>query len=77
MARIQITVCDKCSSLERLVTQYDITHNNRTVTVDLCSEHGSPLDDLIGLVPDFSRWDATVVTNVTTLEDHRRRPDGK
>ncbi|PFG33344.1 hypothetical protein [Sanguibacter antarcticus] len=77
MARIQITVCDRCGSLERLVTQYDVTHANRTVTVDLCSEHGLPLDAIMNLVADAPLREAAAETNVTTLEDHRRRPDGK
>lgn len=51
MATLKITVCDTCGSLDRSTEPYGVTSRDRTVQLDLCSEHAAPLRALIELVP--------------------------
>ena len=46
VARITITVCDRCESTEGLVA-YDVKRDGGRVKVDLCRNHAAELEELI------------------------------
>lgn len=74
MAKLQITVCDKCGALDRSTKRYRLVGNERTVTVELCSEHGKPLDDIIALVPAATQTNRKHFdASITTIDEIERR----
>ena len=52
MAELRITVCDQCGALDRSVRRYTVITDRRSVQLDLCDEHGGPLDTVVDLIPE-------------------------
>lgn len=46
--KVQLVVCDVCQDPQRSTTPYAITSEGRRVSVDLCAEHGEPLQAFLG-----------------------------
>ena len=49
MARVNITVCDKCRTLGKLAKNYTIKLGGKVASLDLCDEDAAPLLELLEL----------------------------
>lgn len=47
MARLTVTVCDICERVDAPVSQYKLSQEGRSVTVELCAAHSEPLEALL------------------------------
>jgi len=65
VAKLSVTVCDECQSLERKTTSYRVLSDGRVGTADLCDLHNRPLEALlrtIGTRPTRAVFSDQVVT---------------
>jgi len=46
--KVQLVVCDVCKDTQRSTKPYAVTSEGRRVSVDLCDEHGQPLEVFLG-----------------------------
>lgn len=47
MARISVTVCDKCRSQTKPTKKYTVKTDERTASVDLCADDAKPIEELL------------------------------
>lgn len=72
MTKKVITVCDVCEDPNRSTVAYRITSGDRKASVDLCDEHGKPVESL--LMPAVAAVQPTrrrrsLGARVTTIEE--------
>lgn len=53
--KITLTVCNICKDREREAASYVIIKSRQRVNVDLCEEHGKPLEVLIAATTDGAK----------------------
>lgn len=71
MARITISVCDVCESQSE-VQHYEIKVGAKRRVLDLCREHGAPLEDLLARAPKAAKKAAAKAApgrKVMTMEE--------
>lgn len=66
MAKMQVTVCDECKSLDKPTKHYRLVSEGRIANADLCATHGKPLEDMLSklgsVTPARPRFNDTVIT---------------
>lgn len=68
MARRQIVVCDVCERVDRPTTRYRIARDGARATLELCMEHGRPLESLLAKVQTERGQRPRIEDTVTTME---------
>lgn len=66
MAKVSITVCDVDQTPGKPTKRYQIKTDGKVANVDLCAEHGAPIDKILGT---SARSRRTVGARATTVED--------
>lgn len=73
MAKLSITVCDVCQSPSKPTKRYTVKTEGGTTNVDLCVEHGAPIDKLLGASarPATRRSAGARATTVEEIEEQK------
>lgn len=68
--KIEVTVCNICQDPARPTRVYEVRRSGRVGEVDLCEEHGLPLEDALG--PEAPRRPRRRGIEVTPIDQIRR-----
>ncbi|QTE28060.1 hypothetical protein [Pengzhenrongella sicca] len=69
MAKLQVTVCDECKSIERPTRHYRVVSEGRVALADLCEQHGKLLESFIVNIGAQPATRSTFEDKVKTLEE--------
>jgi hypothetical protein len=68
MARRQIVVCDVCERVDRTTTKYRVWRDGLRVTIELCAEHGKPLESVLAKASKERGSKPRIEDTVTTMD---------
>jgi len=77
MAKLQVTVCDECKSLDRPTRRYVVGRDGERATMDLCDQHSRALDALLEKHGAASAAKKPFANKVTTVEQIEANKKGK
>jgi hypothetical protein len=75
VARRSISVCDVCEQVGRPVTRYKVERGGERFSVELCAEHGAPIDQVLDRAGAqvVGRRRPSFEETITTVEELERR----